>query len=136
MYELILLASPLVEKINVEVVAKIRDLILGLDGNIKKESIWEKRKLAFPIKKQVFGSYVIFEFALIGEKMEELQKQLKSNPDILRYLIINKEGVKEERPRLRAMKPKIIAPLPPSEAKGEKVKIEELDKKLEEILKE
>ena len=136
MYELILLVSPLVEKIDSEILAKIRDLILGLDGNIKKEFTWEKRKLAFPIKKQLFGSYIIFEFALSGEKIEELQKQLKSNPDILRYLIINKEGVKEERPRLRAMKPKIIAPLPPSETKGEKVKIEELDKKLEEILKE
>ena len=136
MYELILLASPLVEKIDVEIVAKIHDLILGLDGTIKKEFNWEKRKLAFPIKKQFFGTYVIFEFALISEKMEEMQKQLKLNSDIIRYLIINKEGVKEERPRLRAIKPKIIASLPPSEAKGEKVKIEELDKKLEEILKE
>jgi small subunit ribosomal protein S6 len=136
MYELILLVSPLVEKIDTEIVAKIRDLILGLEGNIKKEYTWEKRKLAYPIKKQLFGTYIIFEFALLSEKMEEMQKQLKLNSDIMRYLIINKEGVKEERPRVRAMKPKIIAPLPPSEAKGEKVKIEELDKKLEEILKE
>lgn len=136
MYELILLISPLVEKIEQEIATKIRELILSLNGNIKKESFWEKRKLAYLVKKQLFGSYAIFEFELNAEKIEELQKQLKSNNDILRFLIINKIGIKEERPKARLLKPKVAVPVRPTEAKGEKVKIEELDKKLEEILKE
>ena len=136
MYELIFLNDPLVEKMDTEIVIKVRDFITGLGGQIKKENVWEKRKLAYPVKKHLLGFYVIFEFEIEAEKIDELQKQLRLNSDILRFLIINKEGIKEERPRVRLTKPKAIASVRPAEFRGEKIKIEELDKKLEEILKE
>ena len=136
MYELIFITDPLTEKIDAEAPAKVRRFINELGGQIRKEDIWEKRKLAYPIKKHLFGFYVIFEFEMEAEKLDELQKQLRLNDDVLRFLIINKEGIKEERPKIRPLKFKTAAPVRPPEAKGEKVKIEELDKKLEEILKE
>ena len=136
MYELTFLTDSLSEKVDAETLAKVRGFINGLGGNVKKEIAWEKRKLAYPIKKHLSGFYVIFEFELESEKIEELQKQLRLDENILRSLIINKEGIKEERHRMRPVKPKAFVPARPEEAKGEKVKIEELDKKLEEILKE
>jgi len=139
MYELVAVLSALLERPDQATLAKIRDFINGAGGAIKKENVWEKKKLAYPVKKQLLGNYAIFEFDLPKEKIEELQKQLKINTDILRFLIINKEGVKEEKPRLKPPKPRLSAPTPAAkteEGRGEKVKIEELDKKLEEILKE
>lgn len=136
MYELIFITDPLTEKIDAESMAKVRNFITGLGGYVKKENVWEKRKLAYSIKKHLSGFYVVFEFEMEAERIDELQKRLKLDEDILRFLIINKEGIKGERPRVRPLKPKAAAPTRPLEAKGEKVKIEELDKKLEEILKE
>ncbi len=137
MYELNLLFSPILEKIDGETAAKIREFILSLGGVIKKENISEKRKLAYPIKKRGVGYYITFEFQIEPEKIEDLKKLLNFNHDILRFLIIDKSNVKEETARIRPIKPKAVAPFGRTEeAKGEKVKIEELDKKLEEILKE
>ena len=139
MYELSVILSAVLEKPDEATLAKIRNFIIGAGGNIKKENIWEKRRLAYAIKKQAYAHYAFFEFDLTAEKIEELQKMLNLNQDILRLLIINKRGVKEEKPRLRPTRPKASVPAPSvriEEARGEKVKIEELDKKLEEILKE
>lgn len=138
MYELNLLFSPLLEKINEETMVKTRDMISGLEGNIKKENIGEKRKLSYPVKKQIFGFYVVLEFEMEPDKTEELRKQLNLNRDILRFLLIDKTDIKEEPARVRPIKSKMAIPTihPTEETRGEKVKIEELDKKLEEILKE
>ncbi len=141
MYELIILLSALLEKVDEEAVAKVRNLIVSFGGNIKKEGVWEKRRLAYPVKKQTYGYYAVFEFGMEPEKNEELQKHLRLNNDILRFLILNKEGIKEEkaRPARLSTTKTAIAPVTPKiteDIKGEKIKIEELDKKLEEILKE
>jgi small subunit ribosomal protein S6 len=138
MYELIFILSALNEKPDAAVIAKIRDFINGSGGLIKKEDVWEKRKFAYQIEKQQFGHYIIFEFELSREKVVELQNLLKSNEDILRFLVLNKEGIKEPPKRIRPIKPKAFGATPAlrTEEKGERVKIEELDKKLEEILKE
>ena len=139
MYELSVILSAVLEKPDEATLAKIRDFIMGGGGSIKKENVWEKRRLAYPMKKQAYAHYAFFEFEMSAEKLEELQKQLNLSQDILRFLIINKAGIKEEKPRIRPVRPKASAPSPTArveETRGEKVKIEELDKRLEEILKE
>lgn len=135
MYELIFITDTLNEKIDFQALEKVRGFIAGLEGNIKKEDSWEKRKLAYPVKKRFFGFYTIIQFQMESEKINDLQKQLKMDDDILRYLIIDKTKIKEEAPRLKFARPK-AAPQRPAEEKDEKIKIEEIDKKLEEILKE
>jgi len=136
MYELSFILGALSEKIEEQTIANIRSAVNGLGGNIKKENIWNKQKLAYPIKKHLFGYYIFFNFEMESEKIPELQKQLRLNGDVLRFLIINMSDVKIASPKPRIIKPKAAVPLRTEEDKGEKVKIEELDKKLEEILKE
>ncbi|MBU1102119.1 30S ribosomal protein S6 [Patescibacteria group bacterium] len=137
MYELIFITDSLAGSIDNEAIGKVRSLIGNLGGGIKKEEIREKQKLAYPVKKRLAGCYVVFEFEMETEKIAELQNQLRQDSSILRFLIINKKGVKPEPTRSRPSRAKVTAAsMPAGEDKGEKVKIEELDKKLEEILKE
>ncbi len=113
----------------------------SLDGEIKKELAPEKKKLAYPIKKQLFGHFIANEFQLDPEKIAELDKQLRSESDILRFLIVGQEKQKERKARTGIAKPKKAAAASfaastfKAETKPERVKIEELDKKLEELLK-
>jgi small subunit ribosomal protein S6 len=135
MYELLFLSDSLSEKIDQELLGRVRNAVLNFGGEVKKESTREKQKLAYPIKKRLAGFYAIFEFQMPGEKIDELQKQLKLENDILRFLIIDINKAKSVTAKPRAPKPVRHVETKP-EAKGEKIKIEELDKKLEEILKE
>ncbi len=144
MYELTYIINPVSVELDTNAAAaKVRSFINGLDGQIKKEFISDRKRLAFPIKKQTSGFYATVEFGAEPEKLAELEKFLKLNNDILRHLIIDTSGVKIE---IRAKRPARTKPAPalaPGETpatlsgdKTEKVKIEELDKKLEELLKE
>ncbi len=142
MYELTYILNPNLSEADVAAQAdKTRGFINELGGTIKNERLWEKRRLAYEIKKQGYGFYVTSEFEMEPEKIVELDSKLRIEPQILRHLLLSKEIIKET-PR-RAPRPKIIKEKPgfpelksePETAK-EKVKIEEIDKRLEELLEE
>ncbi len=137
MYELTYIISPISGETDTNAVAaKIRSFIISqIAGEIKKEYISEKKRLSFPIKKQSGGFYATVEFQAEPEKIEELKKFLELDNDVLRHLIIAVDA-KAQVKRPARIKPSVTA-LPESEtgAKSAKVKIEELDKKLEELLK-
>lgn len=58
-----------------------------MDG-VKKEDLWGNRDLAYPIKKQNKAYYAHFEFEADPQSISSLDKSLKLEEDILRYLII------------------------------------------------
>lgn len=127
MYELTYIVNPASspEALN-DLSQKIRDLIGNNQGLIVSEKLGEKRKLTYPVKKEIFGYFVIVDFVIAPENISLLDKDLKLNKDILRHLILNKEEEKE--------KPRVKIQRPVRAKKEEKVKIEELEKKIEEII--
>jgi len=154
LYQLTCLFPPTVtsEKID-QLVDKIKDGITSCGGSLSDEipsSNPIKKTLAYPIKKCREAFYFTLNFVLPIQAVNELNKQLSSNDNILRHLIA------QTRPPQSQIKPKKeqkesldfgivdkIEPLPKEKTpaiisdqkeKKEKVKIEELDKKLEEIL--
>lgn len=142
MYELTYILNPNLSENEVTAEAdKVRGFINDQGGAIKNEKIWEKRRLAYEIKKHGYGFYVTTEFELEPEKVIELENRLRLEAQILRHLLLTKELIKE-MPR-RAPRPKIIKEklgLPEikseSETPKENIKIEEIDKRLEELLEE
>lgn len=129
MYELTYIINPdLTEEQISELKGKINNFIIEQEGEIKEERKELKMKLAYPIKKFNFGCYASVDFNIEPQKLLEFEKKLKPENNILRYLMIFKE---KETPIERV-------PVKPAKEKKikEKVKIEELDQKLEELLKE
>lgn len=57
-------------------------------GKIKKEDLWGVRDLAYPIKKQTKGFYIHLEFESDPSTISGLDKDLKVNEDVLRYLLV------------------------------------------------
>lgn len=138
MYELTYIVSPILDERSVnETAAAVRGFINDQKAEIKKEMIGEKRKLAYPIQKQTFGYYITLEFEMEPEKISEVENYIKHQNDILRSLLLSLDESKlhQAPKKARILKTESTAPAK-SPARNEKVKIEELDKKLEEILED
>tara|TARA_Y100001960_G_scaffold171509_1_gene179839 strand:+ start:183 stop:602 length:420 start_codon:yes stop_codon:yes gene_type:complete len=60
---------------------------------------WGKKKLSYAIDKQKYGTYVLMQFSMNGEGIQELMDEFEHNSNILRYLInrIEKEDILEQK---------------------------------------
>jgi len=137
MYELTYIISPATGDLDINAAAgKVRSFITDqLAGEIKKEYIGEKKRLSYPIKKQPAGFYVILEFNAEPEKIGDLKKFLELNNDILRHLLLTVQERKLAKKPARVKPTTTATPEEETSTRTEKVGIEELDKKLEELLK-
>lgn len=75
---------------------KIAGIIADLGGKVEKEDIWGRRKLAYPIKKQDFATYITLYFELPADKAQEFERDLRLTAHLLRQLVVVAEQVKEE----------------------------------------
>ncbi|MBI3109851.1 30S ribosomal protein S6 [Candidatus Daviesbacteria bacterium] len=57
---------------------------------VVKEDLWGVRDLAYPIKKQAKGFYAHFELEADPKAAKGLDKILKLEEDIIRYLLVRK----------------------------------------------
>jgi len=138
---------------------KVVSFITKVGGQITKDQDYERRKLAYNINHESFGYYWLMEFDVEGKNIKELNHQLKLTPEILRYILVKaKIKTAEDIAQEAAVKAKITArkaekvkqelkevteikkPLDRLGVKKEeektegKVSMEDLDKKLDEIL--
>lgn len=57
-------------------------------GKLIKEDLWGSRSLIYPIKHQDKGFYSYYEFESEPSEISRLDKMVKLNEDVLRYLLI------------------------------------------------
>jgi small subunit ribosomal protein S6 len=79
-----------------KITGKVGGFITELGGKVTKEEIWGRRKLAYPINKQGFATYVTLLFNLDGSKVTPLERSLKLYSKAIRHLLIIKDYGKEE----------------------------------------
>lgn len=116
---------------------KIASLIQEEGGVLDEANLILKKTLAYPIKEKEQAYLITSNFHLLPEKLENLEKKLKSEGQILRYLILNKKIIKKV-PRIRKA---IVKPGPAFGEKAvrekpAKVELKDIGKKLDEILEE
>ena len=73
-----------------EVVKRVNTLIERAGGAIERTNLWGKRKLAYEVKHQTEGSYVLQDFTIAQERLPELEAALKISEEVLRHLIVRK----------------------------------------------
>lgn len=62
-----------------------------LKGSIKESKDWGVKELAYKIGKSETGAYLYFEIELDPKGAKTLNEKLRTDVDIIRYLLINKE---------------------------------------------
>lgn len=88
-YELVFIFNPnLTEDDFTKSLGKVNDLITKLGGTVGDTNQWGKRKLAFPIKRQTEGNYILEKVQIKQTALKELDAALKLMEDVLRYLFI------------------------------------------------
>lgn len=61
-------------------------------GEITAVEDWGKRQLAYPIEDQENGRYVVAQFSIEPEALDEFERVLKLDGDLLRHLVVLHEG--------------------------------------------
>ncbi|WP_420644098.1 30S ribosomal protein S6 [Candidatus Leptofilum sp.] len=54
-------------------------------------NVWGQRRLAYAIRKQTEGYYILFDAKLEPEKLPDIERNMQYTEEVLRYLIVRKE---------------------------------------------
>jgi small subunit ribosomal protein S6 len=108
-YEMMYIAIP---EISDDELAKLNDslqkVIESQGGKVVKIEDWGKRRLAYEIKHKKEGRYVLFEIEGSGREIAELERRMRVNDYIMRYMTVRvdldrkaAEKVREKREKRR-----------------------------------
>ena len=67
---------------------KIKDLITNSGGTILKADVWGRRKLAYEIKKQKKGFYILFLFQAPSPVIRKLEDYYKVYDPVVKFMVI------------------------------------------------
>jgi len=62
-------------------------------GTVEKLDVWERRRLAYPVKGRTEGIYVVMNFDGIATVEAELRRVFQISEDQIRYMIVKPEDV-------------------------------------------
>jgi small subunit ribosomal protein S6 len=71
--------------------ARYSAIITGQNGILVKVERWGKRRLAYIIKKQARGFYILIDYAGESATVNELERNLKINDKILKFMTVLKD---------------------------------------------
>ncbi len=79
----------------------VQKIITGQGGTITKTEMMGKRQLAYEINHKKDGTYVLLEVEGSGKEIAEVERRMRVNDQILRYMTVR---VDEERQRAEKLK--------------------------------
>lgn len=65
-------------------------------GTIQRREYWGLRSLSFRIKKNRKGHYVLFNLDAPSASIQEMERNMHINEDVLRYMTVRVEKLREE----------------------------------------
>lgn len=103
-YEVMYIVDP---EATADKVTKLNEAVVKLvekeGGNVIKVADVGKHSMAYPIKKKTEGYYVLFEIEGTGQEIAELERRMRVNDLIIRFLTVR---VDEDRKKAEKMKTK------------------------------
>jgi small subunit ribosomal protein S6 len=88
-YELVVIISPEVANEAADgVMEGVSRFITSNGGTVVAVEPWGKRKLAYPIKHFMEGSYVLSRFKMQPKFTKQLEANLRISEDVLRHLLV------------------------------------------------
>jgi small subunit ribosomal protein S6 len=96
-YENIFIARQDISTTQVEALADtFATLVSENGGKVEKREYWGLRNLSYRMKKNRKGHYVLFNIDAPAAAVSELERNMRINEDILRYLTIRVEALETE----------------------------------------
>ena len=94
-YEMMVLIRPTVtDEALTEEVERISSVIVGSGGivtKVKRNSPWGRRRLAYQIQDARDATYVLYHFSSEPSQIHEIERDLKLDARIIRYLLVRQD---------------------------------------------
>jgi len=93
LYEVVYILDPALEESAVTTkLETFHELATAQGGEVAAVDHWGGRQLAYPVKKQTSGYYVVAQFTAAAEALPEFERLLKLDEEVMRYLLVLNEG--------------------------------------------
>ena len=102
-YELIFIVDPTAADDEVMRLSEgVQKLITGQGGSIVKTEMMGKRQLAYEINHKKDGNYVLLEVEGSGSEIAEVERRMRVNDLILRYMTVRVDEARRRAEKLKA----------------------------------
>ena len=122
LYETMYVVHPALESGRLDdIIQEVEKTLTTCGGEKKSSEVWGKRKLAYMIDKQKYGTYVLLQFSNDGQALNQFNAELKHNPNILAFLTtgIDEKSLLSNKKSAETAEAKSEEPAETVEAKSE-----------------
>lgn len=96
LYESVFIARQDISAAQVDTLADNFEIVISENGgSIAKRENWGLRTMAYKLKKNRKGHYVLFNIDAPAAAIHEMERQMRINEDILRYLTVRVDELEE-----------------------------------------
>ena len=88
-YESIIIINPSVDEEQIKALTTKFTEMINSDGKVEKAENLGKKKLAYPVKKNAEGYYVVFNFTANPSIIAELERNYRITDDVIKFMTIN-----------------------------------------------
>ena len=89
-YESVVIINPNVEENSLKELIERFKTLINTDGNVEQVNELGKKKLAYEIKKNKEGYYVVYDFEAKPSLIAELERNYRITDEILKFIVIKK----------------------------------------------
>ena len=90
-YESVIIVNPNVDEEGIKALEKKFTDIINNDGKLEKIDNLGKRKLAYEVKKNNEGIYLVLTFEADADLIEELQRNYRITDEVIKFIVIRIE---------------------------------------------
>ncbi len=125
-YEMIFIVDPDTgDEDVVKLSESVQKIITGQGGSITKTEMMGKRQLAYEINHKKDGTYVLLEVEGSGAEIAEVERRMRVNDQILRYMTVRVDEMRRRAEKLKDRRARKAAKQPANgKAKAAEVETE------------
>ena len=90
-YETIMIINSNLEEATIKATVEKFEALINANGKVESTEEWGKKKLAYPIKKQAEGYYVLVNFSSNPEFIDELDRVYNITDEVIKHIVVKKD---------------------------------------------
>ena len=89
-YESVIIVNPNVEENTLKELTERFTTLINSDGKVEQVNDLGKKKLAYEVKKNKEGYYVVFDFEANPSLIAELERNYRITDEVIKFIVVKK----------------------------------------------
>ena len=89
-YESVVIINPNVEENSLKELIERFQTLINTDGKVEQVNELRKKKLAYEIKKNKEGYYVVYDFEANPSLIAELERNYRITDEVIKFIVVKK----------------------------------------------